>query len=524
MTGPVRASARGANRAAFPRAVGVVILLGVAAPTAALGQDVRGSVRATANYLEIAPMRQDTVARAAVTDDPDLGPVFEGRPVTCVLVDRCTFYRADDPVAAVGLAQDVSATAWGLGVRGLSVTAFGRVRQDVGGDLSLPRADDSFDLLLGYAELTRDRWGVRLGRLRSMAGLGFAGYDGAEVRLDPGAALRLTGYAGRSLARGLEESRETVLEPIESFVPDGDAWLFGAALRWRHGGDAGVEVRYQRDLMSDRSVLLSERAALDARVRVRAVEFEVSADYDVALASLGKAHLSAVLPVRDALVLRATARRYRPWFELWTIWGFFSPVAYHEAQLEAGWSVAAHTQVRAGFAWRAYQDAHATVVFDPLEDDAIRATVGAVTTQGPVTASATYRLERAVGAFLSAGDAEVRWRPIDRFEVGAQVGATQQIMEFRLGDERILGVGGSVRWRAGDRVVAAGGATLHAHQLADRPATGDWDQLRGWAALEIAFGDDPALLDDIVPAAPLPEGYWPRSADADERDDVGGER
>ena len=97
--------------------------------------------------------------------------------------------------------------------------------------MPLPRSGDAFDLLLGYAELTRERYRVRLGRLRNAAGLGFSGYDGAEVRVDVLDDFRVTGYAGRSLAPGLEEGRESALDPVEVFVPDRSSVLVGGAHR-----------------------------------------------------------------------------------------------------------------------------------------------------------------------------------------------------------------------------------------------------------------------------------------------------
>ncbi|HUF11714.1 MAG TPA: hypothetical protein VMN78_01275 [Longimicrobiales bacterium] len=516
MSSPSRAQWR--MRRALPAlAIAASVLWANVAPGAA--QDVRGSVRATANHIGLVPIRQDTVSRDAAVLDANGRLVFDGHPVTCILEDLCTYYRAGELVSGTALSQDVSVTAWGLGVTGLSATALARTRQDLGGAFMLPRADDGFDLLLGYAELARERYRVRLGRMRTTSGLGFSGYDGAEVRVRPLATVRATGYAGRSLAPGLEEDRDRALNPIEAFVPDQDSWLFGVALGWDPVRNTALEARYQRDLLSDRSVLLSERASLDARSGwLRPLTVELSADWDVALSRAGKARLSLIYPVNDVLTLQATGRRYLPYFELWTIWGYFSPVAYHEAELSAGLGLGRQLHVRGGVAYRAYEDAHAPIVFQPLEDDAVRAHVGAVMQRGALTASAAYRLERAVGAFFSGGDAEVRWRALDALELGAHVGLTQQIMEFRLGDERIYGAGGSVRWEATRRVILSTGAALYAHQVQGRPSSGDWDQTRAWAALEVGFGTEPRLLDDIVPAAPLPEDYWPR-VEADDRGD-----
>lgn len=508
-------------------ALGLSLATGAAAPAPAYAQELRGSVRATANFIQLVPIEQDTVGRDVVLEDENGRLTFDGRPVTCVLVDRCTYYHEGAVMAGAALTQDVSVTAWGLGLAGLSATALARTRQDLGGEFTVPRSSDALDLLLGYAELARERLRARVGRMRTLSGLGFSGYDGAEVMVRPLQALRLEGYAGRSLAPGLEESREAALDPIEAFVPDQSSWLFGAALGWDAAARTSLELRYQRDLLGDRSVLLSERASIDVRSAwLRALTVEGSADYDVALSRFGKARLSLIHPLTRTITLQATARRYLPYFELWTIWGYFSPVAYREAELDAAWAPAPGMHLHGGIGWRAYEEHDAPVIFEPLEDDALRARVGAIVSRGDWTASAEYRTEGPVGAFMHGGDAEVRWRALDRLEVGAQLSATQQIMEFRLGDERILGAGVSARWQAASRALVAGGASLYAHQVEGRPSTGDWDQTRAWAAVEIGFGTEPALLDDIVPAAPLPEDYWPRTnagdaGDAEDAEDAG---
>jgi hypothetical protein len=462
---------------------------------------------------------QDTIDRAQATLDENGRLVFDGHPVSCVLVDRCTYFNAGPIVSGSAMSLDVSVTAWGLGVRGLSATALARTRRDVGGEFALPRTEDRFDLLLAYAELARERWRARAGRLRTAAGLGFSAYDGAELQLRPRGSLRVEGYAGRSLAPGLEESRDAALDPIEAFVPDQSSWLFGAALGWEPARHTGLALRYQRDLLGDRSVLLSERASFDARTTAwRPVTLEMSTDWDVALSRIGKSHIAVSYPASRALTLRASARRYLPYFELWTIWGYFSPVAYREAELDAAWAASPGLNLRGGIAWRAYEEHDASVIFDELHDDAVRMRLGGVYTGGPWTASAEYRLDRAVGAFFNGGDAEVRWLALDGLELGAHVIATQQIMEFRLGDERIWGAGASVRWQLGRRLLATAGATRYAHQVDGRPTRGDWDQTRAWVALDVGFGSEPDSLDEIVPAAPLPEDYWP-ATDADAADE-----
>ena len=68
----------------------------------------------------------------------------------------------------------------------------------------------------------------------------------------------------------------------------------------------------------------------------RWVAVEGSATYDVAFDELNEALLRFILPLPSAVELSAEARRYSPFFELWTIWGAFSPTGFSEGRISAG--------------------------------------------------------------------------------------------------------------------------------------------------------------------------------------------
>lgn len=470
----------------------------------ARAQQVRGTAYGTVRYYELRPLQQDTVPRSQVTQEPDGRLTYQGHPVNCERADLCFFFRTEEPVGTAAATQDLELTGWGFPVRGLSFTTLLRFRQDLSGDLTLPRTDDAFDLILGYAELYRGAYRVRLGRQRTLSGLGFSAYDGLELRLDPLDRLHAIVYGGRSLARGLEEERDEALAPLENFVPDRSAVLLGAAVGGEPWPGTGAELRYQREILSDRSVLLSERAALDLHTSaLRPLVLEGSVDYDVAFDRIGKARLSATLPVlSERLTLEATARRYLPYFELWTIWGFFSPVAYHEAELAASarWGRFAG---RGSVAWRAYEDHEAPVIREPLEDHALRAELALRAGFGSASMGAEYRLERGFGAYLSSGTASAAWRPVERVRLSVFGTANQQFLEFRRGDWIVLGLGGDVRVEAFDRLALVGGASLYDHAYDDRRPALDWSQQRAWLSLEVGFGREPVR----APAIDL-EGMW----------------
>jgi hypothetical protein len=437
---------------------------------------------------------QDTVARERVTELPDGTLSFEGRPATCLPGLGCTYYRVLPEQGTVSGAQDVSVTAWGLGVRGLSATALLRGRFRLDGDFVWPQSDDAFDALLAYAELRRGDVRLRAGRQETLSGLGFSGYDGASVRWAPAASLSLEGYGGRSLARGLHEAHHDALRAIEDFIPDRNAYLFGGFVSADAGDAVSVGVRYQREIWSDRSALLQERASVDARSGFfRPLRLEGALDWDVALNNLGRAHLTASYPLPElGLFLEGTVRRYVPYFQLSTIWGFFSPVPYHEALLGANFSPLPFTSARLSGGWRRYADASRSDFLSPLTGEGWRAEVNVVTTLAPGwTTEATYRIEWGVGAFLSAADGHVRWSPREGVEVGVTGTAFQQILEFRVGEGRVWGggltAGVDLPWRAR----LDGGAAVYRHDPRGRATESPWNQSRVWTSLSVPFGEDP---------------------------------
>lgn len=476
--------------ASLHNAIALILLL-LTTPVAAAAQGVRGSVTALARSVQVRGVRLDSVELGRVHIAPDSTRSFEGLPVTCV-ADQCTFYRPGPTESALFLTQDIDVIAWGLGIPGLSATVLLRTRQNAGGDFEWPRSDDAFDAILAYAEWNREWLRVRGGRQRITSGLGFTGFDGIEAQMVR-SIVRAQLYGGRSLARGLEDARNTALSALEDFLPDQTAYLIGGAaqLYWPY---ASVDLRYQREIWSDRHGLISERAAVDARSQILPeIELEFSGDYDFAFARVGKAHLSAQWDARPGtLSIDVTARRYVPYFELWTIWGFFSPVAYHEVELQGGWRLSANRQLDASASYRRYQDADAPVVFGPLEQEVVRLQLrGRERVSATLELNGEYRLEHGFGAFLSSGDLGLLWSRDNRLRAELHASAAQQILEFRIGEGALFGLGGSAEFQLTPILGVRGGVEVYRHAFQDRPSMLDWNQTRVWLGAQIGFGRDP---------------------------------
>jgi hypothetical protein len=478
----------------------VVLLLAGTAAAGTVGeahaQELRGTLQTTARYTELRPLATDSVDRALVTELEDGRFTFQGEPIYCIAGDSCIRYRAADVEEATAVTQYASFTAWGLGVQGLSVTASARGRGRFGGDFVWPRSDDEFDLILAYADLVRDRFRVRAGRQHVFSGLGRTAFDGVSGRLRVVDRWTVEGYGGRSLALGLNEPRTEALRSVEDFLPDQTVWLMGASVDGEIAGAVDLTLRYQREIFADRSGLVSERASADIRAypfdRIR---LDASVDWDGGLNRLGKANVSLLLPLDDGrFSLEAMARRYLPYFELWTVWGFFDPVPYHEVELRGSWRPDPALSVWASGALRWYGDPETITLFEPLEDRGSRGRLGGLwTPSSALTVEGSYRLEWGAGAFLNGGDVRARWQVAEPLGLALHGTALQQIEEFRLGDGTTLGAGVDVDWTVADRFLWQGGATLFRNTWQNRPGQPDWNQLRMWTGLTVTVGGDPGL-------------------------------
>lgn len=465
----------------------------LAFPTSAAGQSFRGWLGTTVQAVELRPLGLDTIPRSLVSSDGD-DFFYQGRSVSCPSSLVCTDYIALDKDHVVAATQDLSLTAWGFGLEGLSFTTLLRARVDAGGGLTWPRSDDSFDAILAYAQLVRGRLQLRAGRQDLRTGLGFAGFDGAHATYSWTRA-QVEAYVGRSLARGLREPANEAFRGLDDFYLDESVLLYGASVRTRLSATM-LTARYHREILSDWSGLVGERASVDFSTVLTGARITGALDYDFSFQHLGKGHVTFGKPLSGGhFLLEATARRYIPYFQLNTIWGFFEPVSYHELEVRGNWSPRTALGVWASAGWRDYGKPDADgAVFPSLRDHGWRANAGARWQAAQDwTVDGAYRLEWGPGGSLNSGDVSVRYQPNDRVGLSASATTFQQVEEFRVGKGRAYGGGLAFDVLVVDRVSLAGGMSMLRHADGDNAFTSPWDQTRGWTSLRIAVGEDPGM-------------------------------
>lgn len=456
-------------------------------------QSFRGWVGSSIQIAQLRPVGLDTVATTDVVTDPDGAVLYDGYPMQCQGAGICTGYLPLAVEQAIVATQDAGVTFWGTGVPGLSGTAVVRVRSDFGGGVAWPRYDDEFDAMVGYAQYVRDEWRARAGRQEVRSGLGFSRFDGVSGSYDRG-ALRFEAYGGRSLARGLREPANRAAQALDDFFVDQGVRLFGAAATLRRGG-LSMTGRYHREILADRSGLDGERASIDFIGLAPRTKISGSVDYDVSFQQVGKAHLTLSAPLGDGTwLVEVTGRRYVPYFDLSTIWGFFEPVSYSEGFARVGWSPSGRLAVWSSGGIRTYADSEAPVILRPMEDRGWWMNSGARWSPSEAwSVDARYRIEWGVGAFLSSGDVSVRRRLGPRLGGGVLASAFQQIEEYRLGQGRAFSLGGELDWGLTPSLDAYGGFSVTKHRDGGTVFTSPWNQSRVWTSLRWTVGQDPGL-------------------------------
>ena len=433
----------------------------------------------------------DSIPLASVVTGPGGGPgTPDGFAVRCPSGNAyCFFFRPGPELTAGPLVTSADLTLWGLGVPGLSVRVNGRVGTDLGDD-GWPGLDPAVQLIEGYAEYSRGMLAVRAGRLLLTQRLGVTGFDGGKV---VGRASRwgLEGevYGGLGLARASAlPVTSPVLDPIDAFQPSRRQIVAGGAVAWT-GSEGDVRLEYQREVDQDSRNFVSERAALSLRLRAtQRISLDAGADYDLANTWFGNADATVRYTV-PWLTVAAGARQYRPYFDLWTIWGAFSPVPYHAVNAAAWIRPWSRIEVRGRWERYVYSNTETETPLVDVDHDGWRAALGVTYTPSSLWSfDVGYREEYGPGASSHGFDGSVTFTPRPELSLAAYGSTLDRPLEFRFNEASADVIGLDAEWRPVDRIRLGLGAAQYweSHDRPD-PAAFDWGQTRLNARVTLFF-------------------------------------
>ena len=477
------------RRTALRAALGAACLAlppGGAAPADAQGY--RAEVRVRGDYIELRGLRRDSLPEEEVPGEGLRRRLTDGTIVTCTPGQFCRWFASAETDGISLLTQDVSVAAWPGTVRGLSF--HGHVRGRVGSEEFWPRTAQELDVLSAFARYDHRWFQARAGRQERADGLGYFNFDGFAVTWKGFAPARLEAFGGWSLARGVNGPRTgDLLEEADVFAPDDRGLLFGVKGSARWGHRLAGSLVYQREIREDELALYSERLAGNVRALFRGVAVDGSLRYDFAFEEFNEARLRLTTPLPAELALTVEGRHYTPYFELWTIWGLFSPVGFDEGRAAVSWSAPLNLRLQAGGAYRSYEDTHAEGAGDVLKDYGWRVFGSAGWSGEGWYADGTYRAETGFGSVRYGGDAAVGRRFGRRGYVSLRGTSTQTFGEFRFGEQTVTGGGIDGSWRVGEWRVD-GSIGLYRLTFENRPSVEDWTQTRAHLGISYAFGTD----------------------------------
>jgi len=475
-------------------------LVGAAAATLLLAH--AGAAGAQGYHLRLDTRVQSVAYRGVAIDSipvadtlqaPGRGPTTpDGFAVVCPPNGTyCTFFRPGPERSAQPFTATADVTVWGIGVPGLSVHGLGRVGWDLSGSDLWPGTDPAVQLLQGYAEYAARRGTARLGRQVVTSRFGTTGFDGAGIVLrEPRRGLDLRGYLGWGLARGAAlPVTSPATNPLADFQPRSRQIVAGAGLGWR-SSSVDARLDYERQVDRRTKGFVSERVGVQAAVRpLVGVSLTGGADYDMAAGWWGSAEAALAYSHRVAQA-QLGLRRYRPHFELWTIWGAFSPVPYHA--WDAALALRAHRRVtvRARYERYAFDNAEASTPLFQAENDGWRWDVGGtVTAAAAWTVDGAYRVEYGPGAASRGVSGSVAYAPSRRLSVRVVGAATKRPLEYRFNEAvvRMLGVDAEFEPTSGMRVGVTASRYDEDHRRPDAAAY-QWDQFRLAARVVLDLG------------------------------------
>lgn len=463
-------------------------------PTSVWAQSVRVVGTTWAQLIDLRPLRLDSIPVAStIVNASGERTTAGGLPVRCTGSGGfCQLLVSGARATASPIMQDLEISAWGLG-EGISAHAHLRGRETLGADaLAWPRANDRFDALDAYVNIERERLRVRLGRQWTGGALGLFNFDGAAVAFRQ-PTWSIEGVGGSNLVAGLNATHlSSELAALDDLPPDERAWLMGVRARLRPAARTSISAEYVRTLRTDRVALYSERASVAASTAWLGIALDGEWTHDLLTNTVNEARLRAqrALPLVSQGVIEV--RRSRPFFELWSIWGAFSPVGFDELRGSVrkstyGGRIAANV----GGAYRRYDEAQSGLAILPLREDGWRASASATLASGEhLSFAGDYGIDVGPGAAQSDGSLGAQWSG-ERLSLGGALSAVQSIYEYRLGTGKLLGASAHASYRISTETRVTADMAWYSQRLSDSALGTDWGQRRASLRLEWAVGRDP---------------------------------
>ncbi|HXQ30152.1 MAG TPA: hypothetical protein VN848_12900 [Gemmatimonadales bacterium] len=473
----------------------------LAARARAQGYLVRLDTRAQA--VQYRGVTADSVLATDTVTSSTGGPVTsDGYAVSCLSGSAyCSFYRAGPILSGAPVTTTADISLWGFGIPGLSFRATARMGSSIGNATAWPGVEPATQLLEGYAQYATEHLSVQVGRQSMSSRLGFMGFDGGMVTLrDPQRGLDLIGYGGWGLTDGdvLPVTSPTT-NPLDNFQPPDRQLVAGAQAGWT-STRVDIRANYLREVDPSVDYFVSERAGLDVSIRPhRDWTLTGGADYDLAEEFWGSAEATlSYLAANGRGYASLGIRSYRPHFDLWTIWGAFSPVPYHAVDATASFSPIDRLRLRANGEHYAYDDAGVSTPLVSFETTGWRFGWGATVTVAPQwMLDGGYHAEFGPGASSRGFEGAVTFTK-HSLTLSAQAGTVDVPLEFRFDDASVWQYGVSAQWRTSSRVNVGLDASRYVEDR-QRPdaAAFDWNQVWIDARVSLLLGGGAGSASDL---------------------------
>jgi hypothetical protein len=468
-------------------------------------QNYRVRLDARGQAVSFRDLVVDSVLASTVVTGPTGGLVTpDGYAVRCSGGSYCYFTRPGDALRGIPVSTSASVILWGLGVPGLTINATGRLVADLGPDDVWPATDPAGQLIEGYVEYRRPAIIARGGRLLLASRLEPLGFDGASVggRFREG-SIEVTGYGGWGLARAaVLPITNPALNPLDEFRPAKRQIVLGAEAAWRSSiYDARAE--YRREVDPQDHNIVSERTALSVGAQLAPFHVSGSIDYNIAEALVGSADL-VVTYIQPRFTVTGGARRYKPFFSLWSLFSAFSPVPYNAVNASADFKATRRLTLHGRGELYHYQNAEVSTALVPdLEEAGWRSSGGGTLTLNPQwSVDGNLGFEHGPGAASRFADGALRWSPNAKYAFDVHGGALDRPLELRFYDATSLWVGARGERQFGsDYRLWAEAQVVHDERDRPDPGASSLSQFRIRTGVSASFGTSADRL-PLPPARP----------------------